>query len=86
MPVSQWTTDPLHLGTVAVENSILNYQNKARDMYVIGGSEPIIAPDLTLLQQHMKVPELRKLVEQLSSTHSSMMVSQSLIEPFRWKH
>ena len=82
--------EPLHLGLSTVENSALKSQNKARDAPVIGNvpisnslgsSEPATAPSLTLLQQHMEVSELRKLVEQLSNTQSSMMdFLQSMIE------
>ena len=83
--------EPLHLGLSTIENSALNSQNEARDAPVIGNvpisnslgsSEPVTAPSLTLLQQHMEVSELRKLVEQLSNTQSSMMdFLQSMIEP-----
>ena len=83
--------EPLHLGLSTVENSALNSQNEARDAPVIGNvpisnslgsSEPATAPSLMLPQQHMEVSELRKLVEQLSNTQSSMMdFLQSMIEP-----
>ena len=74
--------EPLHLGLSTVENSALKSQNKTRDVPIIGSSEPATAPSLTLLQQHMEVSELRKLVEQLSNTQSSMMdFLQSMIEP-----
>ena len=83
--------EPFHLGLSTIENSALKSQNEARDAPVIGNvpisnslgsSEPATAPSLTLPQQHMEVPGLRKLVEQLSNTQSSMMdFLQSMIEP-----
>ena len=83
--------EPSHSGLSTVEDSTLNSRNEVRGISSIG-SEPIsnirddreesTVPPLTLLQQHMGVPELRELIGQLSDTQSSMMeILQSLIEP-----